>query len=256
MNDKQDFYARNKLMLREQQKNEKLKKLSKDWFVESTYTEYTYHFEWLGMPVIQLPQDLIAIQQLIWTAKPDVVVEMGIARGGSLIYYASILELLSLCDPSSSGVVLGIDVDIRPHNRHDIENHPLSKRVHTYEGSSTDQSTIEYVRRFVADYENPLIILDSNHTHDHVLEELRAYAPLVSIGSYCVVFDTVIDDLPNHLFVDREWDNSANPKTAVHQYLAELADAKGNVPKFEIDKEIEARLLLTVGPDGYLKRIS
>lgn len=224
-----------------QGQDEKLKGLARDFFNESAQHKYSYHFSWMGRPIIQLPQDMMAMQEIIWRVKPDLVIECGIAHGGSIIYYASLLEL------QGHGEVLGIDLDIRAHNREAIEQHPMSKRIRMIEGSSIDPVIAEQVRA-AAQGKKVILVLDSNHTHDHMLEELRLYAPLVSVDSYCVVMDTVVEDMPPTFFPDRPWGPGDNPKTAVWAYLKENAD-------FEIDYQMQNKLLITVAPDGYLRRV-
>jgi cephalosporin hydroxylase len=204
--------------------------------------KYSYQFTWLGRPIIQLPQDTIALQEIIWNVKPDLIIETGIAHGGSIIFSASMLELLG-----GDGRVLGIDIDIRQHNRIEIEKHPMFKRITMFEGSSIDPEIGKRVYEFAKPYKTIMVCLDSNHTHAHVLEELKLYAPLVTKGSYCVVFDTGIEDLPAGSFPDRPWDKGNNPKTAVWEFLK-------THPEFEIDKFIENKLLITAAPDGYLRR--
>jgi cephalosporin hydroxylase len=204
---------------------------------------WTYNFSWLGRPVIQFPPDLVAIQELIWSIRPQRIVETGIAHGGSLIHSASILEMIG-----GDGRVVGVDIEIRPANREAIDAHPLRRRIDTIVGSSIDPETFAKVREAVGPAERVLVILDSMHTHDHVLRELELYAPLVSPGSYCVVLDTIIEDLPEEAYPDRPWGKGNNPKTAVHAFLA--GDAR-----FEIDRDLESKLLLTVAPDGWLKRV-
>lgn len=238
--------------------DEKLKALSMEWSNHANSRKYSYHFEWLGRPIIQYPQDMVAMQELIWAAKPDLIIETGIAHGGSLIFNATMLALLDMCDAIEAGValdpkmskrrVLGIDIDIRPHNRAAIESHPMASLIHMIQGSSVSPEIVEQVKTAAAGFSRVLVCLDSNHTHNHVLSELQAYAPLTSVGSYCVVFDTVIEDMPKEMFPNRPWGPGNNPKTAVWEYL------KTN-PDFEIDKGIPHKLLLTVAPDGYLKRI-
>jgi cephalosporin hydroxylase len=209
--------------------------------------KYSYHFTWLGRPIIQYPQDMIAMQEIIWEVKPDLIIETGIAHGGSLIFYASMLELLSACR-ERDGHVLGIDIDIRDHNRIEIERHPMFKRITMFEGSAISPEMIDKVISFVKPYKTVMLVLDSNHTHDHVLAELKAYSPLVTKESYCVVFDTIVEDMPTGSFPDRPWDKGNNPKTAVWEFLKQNDN-------FEIDKNIENKLLITAAPDGYLKRI-
>lgn len=232
--------------------------LSREWIEAVTPFKYSYHFSWLGRPVIQFPQDIVAMQELIWSVKPDLIIETGIAHGGSLIFSASMLALLDLCDAAGSGTmldphasrrkVLGIDIDIRSHNRAAIEAHPMASRINMIQGSSIAPETIARVQAIAAGHSRILVCLDSNHTHDHVLAELEAYAPLTSPGSYCVVFDTMIEDMPAGSYHDRPWDKGDNPKTAVWKYLK-------THPEFEIDKSIQHKLLITVAPDGFLRRV-
>jgi cephalosporin hydroxylase len=214
-----------------------------DFIIKTAHYKYSYNFTWLGRPIIQYPQDVMAMQELIWLVRPDLIIETGIAHGGSLIFYASMLELLG-----GSGRVLGIDIDIRAHNRAEIERHPMFKRIDMLEGSSIAPETVTTVETVAAKAERVMVVLDSNHTHSHVASELSYYAPLVTVGSYCVVFDTVVEDMPADSFPDRPWGKGNNPKTAVREYLK-------SHPEFEIDKSIQDKLLITVAPDGYLKRV-
>jgi len=232
--------------------------LSLDWIMESDEYDYSYNFRWLNRPIIQYPQDIIAMQELIWEIQPDLIIETGIAHGGSLVFSASMLSLLDVCEAVESGSVfdpqqakrkvIGVDIEIRPHNREAIEKHPMNHRIEMIEGSSVDPNIVALVREKAKGHGRVLVCLDSNHTHDHVLAELNAYAPLVSRGSYCVVFDTIIEDMPERSFPDRPWDKGNNPKTAVWEYLKTHSE-------FEIDKSIQHKLLITVAPDGYLKRV-
>lgn len=217
--------------------------LSRIWMREITRHKYAYNFTWLGRPIIQLPQDMVAMQEIIWRVRPELVIETGVAHGGSLIYYASLLELLG-----GAGLVLGIDVDIRPHNRVEIEKHPMAKRIRLMQGSSIEESTADEARTLARQCQRVLVILDSNHTHAHVLKELQLYSPLVTDGSYLVVFDTLIEDMPNDLIKNRPWGKGNNPKTAVWEFL------KTN-RRFAVDEDIESKLLITVAPHGYLKCI-
>lgn len=237
-----------------------LKNLTNEWINSVNLLKYSYHFEWLGRPIIQYPQDMIAMQELVWQVKPDLIIETGIAHGGSLIFSASMLAMLDMSDAIESGAsamspdeskrkVLGVDIDIREHNRKSIEAHPMASRIHMIEGSSIAPDIIDQVKQIASGYNRILIFLDSNHTHEHVLAELEAYAQLTSVGSYCVVFDTVVEDMPEEMFPDRPWGPGDNPKTAVWRFLEMHKE-------FEIDKNIQHKLLITVAPDGYLKRIS
>lgn len=210
-------------------------------------TQYSYNFSWLGRPIIQYPQDMVAMQEIIWSVQPDLIIETGIAHGGSLIFSASMLELNAACGGPQNAEVLGVDIDIRAHNRDAIEAHPMFKRISMIQGSSISPETIEQVKARATGKQRILVCLDSNHTHDHVLAELEAYAPLTSVDSYCVVFDTIVEDLPAEMFPDRPWGPGDNPKTAVREYLKSHAE-------FEIDKSIQHKVLITVAPDGFLKR--
>lgn len=225
-----------------------LKQATRDWINKANARKYSYHFEWLGRPIIQYPQDIVAMQEVIWSVQPDLIVETGIAHGGSLVLSASMLELNAACGGPADAAVLAVDIDIRPHNRQAIEAHPLSRRITMIEGSSVAPDVVARVRSEAARRRRVLVSLDSNHTHAHVLAELEAYAPLVSVGSYCIVFDTVIDDMPADMFPSRPWGPGDNPKTAVREYL-------GSHPEFEVDKAMDDRLLVTVAPGGWLKRV-
>lgn len=232
--------------------------LTNDWMRTATQLKYSYHFEWSGRPIIQFPQDMVAMQELIWEVKPDLIIETGIAHGGSLIFSASMLAMLDICDAindsstfdprNSNRKVLGIDIDIRQHNREAIEAHPMASRIQMIQGSSIDPNVVDQVYQVANKYSKVLVCLDSNHTHEHVFEELQVYAPLTSIGSYCIVFDTLVEDLPKDMFLNRPWGPGNNPKTAVWEYLK-------SHPEFEIHKSIQDKLLITVSPDGYLKRM-
>jgi cephalosporin hydroxylase len=225
-----------------------LKGFCQIWQRETAPYKYVYNFSWLGRPIIQFPQDILAMQELIWSVKPDLVIETGIARGGSLIFIASILELNNLCGGPPDAEVIGVDIDIRSHNRQAIEAHPMSRRVTMIQGSSIDPDVIEQVRGRAANKSRVMVFLDSDHTHEHVLAELNAYAPLTAVGSYCVVFDTAIEEMPPTMFSDRSWGPGNSPMTAVRKFL-ETTD------HFTIDHAIADKLLITVAPDGFLRRI-
>lgn len=236
-----------------------LQALSRIWIREVAPHKWAYNFSWLGRPAIQFPNDAWALQELIWKIRPDLIIETGIAHGGSLIFSASMLALLDIADAYESNIslnprqskrkVLGIDIDIRSHNRAAIEAHPMLSRIEMIEGSSIDPVVVAQVQATARQFDRVLVCLDSNHTHDHVLAELEAYAPLVTKGSYCIVFDTLIEDMPTSLFLDRPWGPGNSPKTAVSAYLKKHAD-------FEIDESIPHKLLITVAQDGFLRRIS
>lgn len=242
--------------------NVDLKKASNDFFnqIGIGKADYVYNFFWLGVPIIQIPQDLQAIQEIIWEVKPDLIIETGIAWGGSLVYSASMLAILESCEAITKGHVLGIDIDIRPHTEEIIKNHPLNKKITMFQGSSIDKDMIERVKLFAKDYKRVMVFLDSNHTHEHVLAELEAYGPCVSIGSYCMVGDTVIEDAPEGMVSKRPWGKGNSPKTAVWSYLEKLKEENilgiDNSPlNFEINHTMEDKIVLTGSPDGYLKRV-
>lgn len=231
-----------------QGRNQPLLRATREWMDHANAAKYSYHFEWLGRPIIQYPQDIVAVQQLVWSVQPDLIVETGIAHGGSLVLSASLLELNAVCGGPADAEVVGIDIDIRPHNREAIEAHPLSRRISMAQGSSVAPDIVELVRARAARKRRVMVFLDSSHSHAHVLAELTAYAPLVAVGSYCVVFDTVIEDMPAGSFPGRPWDRGNNPKTAVREYLA-------THPEFEVDQGLEHALLISVAPGGYLRRV-
>lgn len=236
----------------------KLARTTLDWIIQSGRHGYGYNFAWLGRPIIQLPQDMVGLQELIWQISPDLIIEAGIARGGSLIFSASMLALLDMSEAITKRLplypavsqrkVIGIDIDIRSHNLEAIEKHPMISRIKMIQGSSIDPSVVKQVHKIASDYNNIMVLLDSMHTHDHVLAELEAYAPLVTRGSYCVVYDTVVEYLPDDLCADRPWGKGNNPKSAVHEFL-------GTHPEFSIDTLMHSKLLITTCPDGFLKRI-
>jgi cephalosporin hydroxylase len=236
-----------------------LKRQACQWMIDGARHNYVYNFSWMGRPIIQFPQDIVAMQELIWSIKPDLIIETGIAHGGSLILSASLLAQLDMCDAIEAGIgfkpnesrrkVLGVDIDIRSYNREAIETHPMASRIQMIQCSSISPETVELVKQVASGYERILVCLDSNHTHEHVMAELEAYALLTSVGSYCVVFDTLVEDCPPEMFADRPWGRGNNPKTAVWSYLK-------SHPEFVIDKNIHDKLMITVAPDGYLKRIA
>ncbi len=228
------------------------------WMIKAgTVGAYTYNFQWLGRPIIQYPQDIHAMQELIWATRPDVIIETGIAHGGSLILSASMLAMLDYCDAQTNQTpllpgmsnrrVIGVDIDIRAHNRKEIVAHPLSHLITMIQGSSIAPDVIEQVRQAAGDAKRVLVCLDSNHTHDHVLAELEAYAPMTSVGSYCVVFDTVIEDMPAELCANRPWGQGNSPKSAVRSWLPQH-------PEFTQDLAMQHKLQITVAQDGFLKR--
>lgn len=265
-----EFYAQRAPRIDSLGSHAEFKKLSIEWLEMSMSLGYVYNFDVLGRPIIQTPNDVVAIQELIWEVKPDLIIETGIAHGGSLVLSASMLALIDYCDAVQAGKaidprhttrrVLGIDIDIREHNRAAILAHPMSHRIDMLQGSSINETVIEQVWNYAKPFTKVMVFLDSNHTHEHVLSELRAYAPLTTKNSYCVVFDTFVEDLPKGFYKDRPWDVGNNPKTAVYAYLNELNSqspkaADGEALAFKIDKNIDNKIAISVAPDGYLKRI-
>ncbi|HLX93592.1 MAG TPA: cephalosporin hydroxylase family protein [Puia sp.] len=238
-----EFLQEREARILHNRENGDLKKAAQAFNIASNSSQYSYNFSWMGRPIIQYPQDMIAMQEIIWDQKPDLIIETGIAHGGSLIFYASLLELVG------KGEVLGIDIDIRAHNRMEIEKHPMFRRISMIEGSSIDQSVVAAAASLAQGKERVLVILDSNHTHEHVLRELHAYSPMVTPGSYIVVFDTIVEHLPEGYFKEsRPWGIGNNPHTAAQQFLKENLD-------FKIDRAIDNKLLISVAPGGYLKRV-
>mgnify|MGYP006084470577 FL=1 len=235
-----EFEKENKKNIELMSKDPKLKKMTRSWFDLAFKHQYSYHFTWLGRPIIQFPQDMIALQEIIWDVKPDIIIETGIAHGGSLIFSASMLQLIG------RGKVIGIDIDIRKHNKDEIKKHPLYKRIKMIEGSSVDPKIIKKVFSAVKDKKKIMVFLDSNHTHEHVLKELEAYSSLVKKGSYIIVFDTMVEDMPKNSFPNRPWSKKNNPKTAVREFL------KKN-KRFKVNKDFEKKLLITSSPDGFLQ---
>ena len=237
------FIEERKQRIAENGENQQLQAAAKAFNDASNSSRYSYNFSWMGRPIIQYPQDMIVMQELIWELKPDLIIETGIAHGGSLIFYASLMELIG------KGEVLGIDIDIRAHNRKEIEAHPMFKRITMLEGSAISEEIAAQVRKAAEGKQTVMVLLDSNHTHDHVLRELELYAPLVTPGSYCVVFDTIVEKLPEGYFNEqRPWGIGNNPLTAVYEYLKKD-------DRFVIDSSIDNKVLISVAPEGYLKRI-
>jgi cephalosporin hydroxylase len=223
--------------------------LAKEWFKDSVKEKYSYNFKWMGTSIIQYPQDMVAMQEIIYELKPDLIIETGIAHGGSIVFYASLLELNAMAGGPRNAKVVGIDIDIRGHNLISLEKHSMFPRMELIEGSSVSEDIINRVYEIAKGFTKILLILDSNHTEEHVSFELDAYAKLVSVGSYCVVFDTVIEDLPDSLHSDRPWGKGNNPKTAVYKFLA-------NNSNFVIDSAIDEKIQISVAPSGYLKRVN
>jgi cephalosporin hydroxylase len=243
---------------------------SLDWMLAMAVGNYSYNFSWMGRPIIQYPQDIVAVQELIWRVQPDLVIETGIAHGGSLILSASLLALLDYSEAVRGGTslnpresrrrVLGVDIDIRAHNLAAIQAHPMAHLIEMYEGSSVDPAVVSRVALRARDFQRVLVMLDSNHTHEHVLAELRGYGPLVTPGSYCVVFDTAVEDMPPEYIHNRPWGPGNSPKSAVYAFLEQLGGASpmpaadGASLRFALDRSIQHKLQITVAGDGFLRR--
>ncbi len=235
-------------------KNKKLVEKGKSFFLETVKNKYSYNFEWLGMPIIQYPQDIVSLQEIIFKSKPNKIVETGIARGGSLIFLASMMLLLSKEDSEKNKdyKVLSIDIDIRRHTLKKIKNHFLKNYFKTNESSSVSSKAYKFVKDNIKKNDRVMVILDSNHEENHVLEELKLYAPLVSKNCYCIVMDTVIDFLPNNLNADRSWKKNNSPYSAIQKYL-KLIKAKKSI-NLIFDNYFQYKSLLTNMPFGALKR--
>lgn len=248
MNPIEQFEIERQARIEQLGKDTEFQKSSQNWLEQSMRKQYVYNFSWMGRPIIQNPIDMMAMQELLWQVKPDIVIETGIAHGGSIIFSASMLELIAASGGNPDAFVVGIDIDIRQHNKDEILQHPMAKRITMLEGSSTSSEIIAQVKQLSQGKSKVMVFLDSNHTHEHVLAELEAYAPLVSKDSYCVVFDTFVEDVPSDVFDQRPWSPGNSPKTAVHEYLK-------THPEFVIDKNMQHKLQITVAPDGFLKRV-
>ncbi|MFZ6755936.1 cephalosporin hydroxylase family protein [Undibacterium sp. Ji50W] len=248
MNPIKQFEAERDQRIEQLGQDSEFQEQSRSWLEQSMRRQYVYNFSWLGRPIIQNPIDMVAMQEIIWNVQPDLIIETGIAHGGSIIYSASLLELNAACGGSADALVVGIDIDIRQHNKDAILQHPMARRIQMLEGSSVSPDIVQQVQAIARGKQRIVVFLDSNHTHEHVLAELQAYAPLVSKDSYCVVFDTFVEDVPADVFDNRPWQPGNSPKTAVHEYLK-------THPEFVIDKSMHNKLQITVAPDGFLKRI-
>ena len=221
--------------------DQSLRETTRAWFQSASKHRYSYHFDWMGIPIIQFPQDLVALQEVVWASKPDAIIETGIAHGGSLVFYASLMRAMGIDSP-----VIGIDVDIRGHNRELLDQHPLRSRIELIEGSSTAPETLVQVRKALGSATNPVVVLDSNHEFSHVLLELELYSAFVKRGSYLVVLDTIVDDMPEDFSEGRPWGPGRGPKRAVAEFL------KKN-QRFSVDQNYNKKLLITVAPDGFLR---
>lgn len=228
--------------------DEAFRVLSREWVRIGWNQKYQYTFSWMGRPVIQLPEDMIRMQEVIFNLKPDVIIETGVAHGGSLIFYSS------LCRALDKGRVIGIDIEIREHNRIAIEEHPLNDRISLIEGSSTSPHIIKQVQSMIKPNETVLVILDSNHSYQHVSDELEAYADLVSVGSYIVATDGIMYDLTDVPRGDKAWQND-NPTWAARDFVQKNPEFMIEQPQW-IFNESELTNNITHWPDAWLKRIA
>ncbi len=226
-----------------------LKEITKDLLNQMNWNKYAYNFKWFGLPIIQIPQDTITFQEIIWEVQPDLIIETGIAHGGSLIFSASMLALLETFGLVKAPIVVGVDIEIRPHNKYAIESHPAAKWIKMIEGSSTDPKVISQIKNIAVHKKKVMVFLDSNHTHAHVFSELEAYAPLVTVGSYCVILDTGIEYIdPTAIAANREWCKGNSPKSALNQYLSNNKD-------FILDNFYHEKAWITSAPGGFIRKI-
>jgi len=244
MNPVEQFNQERKEALLQMNQDAELKQKSLEWMLHSDKYKYTYNFTWMGRPIIKYPQDIMAMQELIWQVQPDLIIETGIAHGGSIIFSASMMEMLG-----NDGKVIAVDIDIRKHNRDEIEKHPMMKRITMLEGSSIDEKIVQQIAGYAEGFKKVMVVLDSNHTHDHVLRELQLYTPLVSLNSYILLPDTFVEFFPKGYVTNRPWDVGNNPYTAMEAFLKTTAE-------FVKDEAITNKLLITEAlGGGYLKRI-
>ena len=241
--DRQQFLSDRKELIGGMAKDQEVAARNLDLLVASDKNGYSYMWDWLGVPIIQMPADIVAMQEIIWKTRPDVIVETGIARGGSAILHTSLLRLTG-----KPGKVIAVDIDIRAHNRETIESHPLGDGVTLIEGSSVDPVIIDKIRSLIPADSRVMVVLDSDHTHSHVLAELQLYSQFVTPGMYLIAADTFVEELPVQLHRPREWGPGDNPKTAVDSFLA-------SAPDFKLDADLAAKMLMSSSAAGYLRRI-
>lgn len=221
-----------------------LKQKSLDWMLHADKYKYTYNFTWMGRPIIKYPQDIAIMQELVWEVKPDLIIETGIAHGGSIIFSSSMMELLG-----NGGKVIAVDIDIRKHNRDEIEKHPMMKNITMLEGSSVDEKIVQQIADYAKNFKKVMVVLDSNHSHEHVYRELELYTPLVSLDSYILLPDTFVEFFPKGYVTNRPWDVGNNPYTAMEAFIK-------TTDQFVKDESITNKLLITEAfGGGYLKRV-
>ena len=242
MSDAERFNQEREVAIQKLSNDQNLRDLSLQWMIAADQHKYSYNFSWLGRPIIKLPADIVVMQEVIWRTRPDLIIETGIAHGGSLVLSASILELIG------HGQVVGVDIDIRAHNRIEIESHRLSERIEMIQGSSTDSETVKRVAELAQKHSRVIVILDSLHSHEHVLNELRIYSQFVSVGCHLVLPDTFIELFPKGYYENRPWDVGNNPMTAMREFLAQS-------DLFQIDAPVSNKALISEAIDGYLIRV-
>ena len=235
-----DFTEWKTNLLKNQKNDSTFQEISQAWIRKSVELKYSYQFEWLGVPIIQLPTDMTSFQDIIWKCKPDLIIECGVARGGSLVFWASMQEICGI-EPK----VLGIDIEIREHTHKAIHESRYSKKIELLEASSILPSTANAAAEIAAKHNNVMVVLDSSHTHNHVLEELNLYSKFVTSGQYLLDLDTIIDDLP----VDqtRPWGPGTSPKSAIHAFMKQDTN-------FTIERKYEESAVFTVAPSGFLRK--
>tara|TARA_Y100000589_G_scaffold200807_1_gene189411 strand:- start:3693 stop:4457 length:765 start_codon:yes stop_codon:yes gene_type:complete len=239
------FFQERELDIKKMGEDYKLKEKSLEWMLLADKYKYTYNFTWMGRPIIKYPNDMVIQQEIMWKVKPDLIIETGIAHGGSIIFSSSMMKMMDI-----EGEVVGIDIDIREHNKNQIINHKAYDRISMYEGDSTNPNIIKKVEKHIKPYSKVMVILDSNHSHKHVLKELEIYSRYVTKGSFCILPDTFIEFFPKGYYSkDRPWDVGNNPYTAMKEFMK-------NNNKFKVSKFYSDKANITETIDGYLERIS
>jgi cephalosporin hydroxylase len=237
-----DFQEWRKKLLASQSKDIQFKDLSSNWMQLAVDNKYSYQFDWLGVPIIQMPEDLILFQDIVYQTQPDLIIETGVARGGSVVFWASIQKLCGI-----TGKVLGVDIEIRQHAKNAIFDSNFKDEIHLIEGSSVEDQVVNQVKNYVSQHKKIMVVLDSNHTHEHVLSELEIYSKFVTKDCFMLVLDTVIDDL--NIDPDRSWGPGSSPKSAVKEFMSK------NSEEFIHEQSYENRALLSVAPYGYWRKI-
>ena len=237
-----DFQEWRKKLLASQSKDIQFKDSSSNWMQLAVDNKYSYQFDWLGVPIIQMPEDLILFQDIVYKTQPDLIIETGVARGGSVVFWASIQKLCGI-----NGKVLGVDIDIRQYARNAIINSNFKDEIYLIEGSSVEDQVVSQVKNYVLQHKKIMVVLDSNHTHEHVLSELEIYSKFVTKDCFMLVLDTVIDDL--NIDPDRSWGPGSSPKSAVKEFMLK------NSAEFTREQSYEDRALLSVAPYGYWRKI-